>query len=230
MHTLACFGGLCCRAPFAHPLGAHSSMPALLLETLVFAAGVLPKLWEAMQRCSRGAPAGAARLLPAAKEACQGADLPSQLCRIASAHPCRGHGALVAQALWPLLCLPHAQPAHTSAAAVSDPAATAKLLQGLLAQAAGQCTSATPQMSDLLSPGRLHLEAVAVASAPLLVLSEQLWDRGEVRCALHLAAYGSQPAAWQQVALAGLGRMRCLRRCGMRLMRIASWQRLSFPQ
>ena len=96
--------------------------------------------------------------------------------------PCRGHGALVAQTLWPLLCLSQAQPAHTLAAAVRDPAAIAKLLQGLLAQAAAQCTRATPQMSDLMSPGRLHLEAVALAGAPLLALTEQLWDRGEVRC------------------------------------------------
>ena len=123
------------------------------------------------------------------------------MCQIISAHPCRGHSALVAQTLWPLLCLPQAQPAHTLAAAVSDPAAIAKLLQGLLAQAAAQCTSATPQMSDLLSPGRLHLGAVALAGGPLLVLTEQLWDRGEVRCDLTLAVCGLQLAAWSTLPL-----------------------------
>ena len=178
-------------------------MPALLLDTLLVAAGMPPQLWEGMQRCLNGASAGAARLLPPAKVACQGAELPPQLCQIVSSNLCRGHSELVAQTLWPLLCLPQAQPAHTLAAAVSDPAAIAKLLQGLLAQAVVQCTSATPQMSDLLSPDRLHLDAVALAGAPLLVLTEQLWDRGEVRCAQYSSACGSQPAAWQQVALAG---------------------------
>lgn len=61
-------------------------------------------------------------------------------------------------------------------------------------------------MSDMLSPGRLHLEAVAVAGAPLLVLTDHLWDRVEVRCALYVAVCGVQLAAWLHAALTDLNK------------------------